>query len=129
LQANSAELLGLYRDADIFCLPTLADASPIAAVEAMASGLPVVVSNVGGIPELVDDGETGLLVRPNDADDLGSKLQVLLDSAALRLRMGAAGRRVAERELNVERLLHQIVATVDADEDRCRADGRPTSPV
>jgi glycosyltransferase involved in cell wall biosynthesis len=115
-RANSPELLRLYREADIFCLPTHADTSSIASLEAMASGLPVVVSAVGGIPELILDGRTGLLVRPGDSTDLNSKLEALLNDPALRHRLGAAARAACEDYFNVDRLSHQIVTTLEQDD-------------
>jgi glycosyltransferase involved in cell wall biosynthesis len=64
----------------------------------MAAGLPVVASRVGGISEIVADGETGLLVEPDDAESLAAALERLVDDAELRARFGEAGRqRAAER--------------------------------
>ena len=65
-------------------------------LEAMAAGLPVVASAVGGIPELVVDGETGLLVPPGDPDALADALGKLITDPELRQRLGAAGRARAE---------------------------------
>ena len=72
-------------------------------LEAMAAGLPVVASAVGGIPEIVRDGETGLLVPPGDADALAAALGRLLDDDGLRRRLGAAGRERALDEFDVVR--------------------------
>ncbi len=106
---NSAELQQLYATADIFALPSLADCSPIAAVEAMAAGLPVVSSTVGGIPEIVRHGETGLLVPPGDVRALSAALSALIEDTARRRAMGSSGRSLAERNhnqaTNVRRIL------------------------
>jgi len=106
---NSNELQQLYAMADIFVLPTLADCSPIAAVEAMASGLPVVSSTVGGIPEIVRHGETGLLVPPGDVQALAVALDTLIEDTARRRAMGGSGRSLVERNhdqaTNVRRIL------------------------
>jgi len=59
-------LRALYRDADTFVLPTTLDMSSWVALEAMATGLPVVIAPHGGIPDIVIDGETGLLISPRD---------------------------------------------------------------
>ena len=65
--------------------------------EAMASGRPVIASRAGGIPEVVDDGKTGLLVPPDDATALARALARLIDDAPLRDKLGAEGpRRIAE---------------------------------
>ena len=66
-------------------------------VEAMAAELPVVASAVGGLPELVVDGDSGLLVQGGDASELAAALERLIADRELRRRMGAAGRSRAER--------------------------------
>lgn len=85
-------LLELYRRCDILVLPTLADCFSMAALEAMACGLPVVISRVGGIPEIVVNGETGALVEPGDVAGMRRALQGLVSNPELRRRWGAAGR-------------------------------------
>lgn len=80
------------RRASIFVLPSRAENQPMAILEAMARGVPVVATRIGAIPEQVVDGETGMLVPPGDADALHGALETLLASDALRERMGAAGR-------------------------------------
>jgi glycosyltransferase involved in cell wall biosynthesis len=75
---------------DIFVMPSLEEGFPIAALDAMAAGLPVVATSVGGIPELIEDGKTGLLAPPRDAEALASRLRLLLCNPELRLNMGAA---------------------------------------
>jgi len=76
---------------DIFALPSLEEGFPIAALDAMAAGLPVVATKVGGVPELIEDGTTGWLVPPRDIESLASRLRVLVSDRELRVRMGAAG--------------------------------------
>ncbi len=83
---------------DLFVLPSRKEGLGVAALEAMAAGLPVVASRAGGLAESVLDGETGLLVPPGDPAPLAEALETLLRDPALRERMGAAGaRRVGER--------------------------------
>jgi glycosyltransferase involved in cell wall biosynthesis len=90
-----AELLA---KADLFVLSSRSEGLPLSILEAMAAGLPVVATNVGGVPELVVEGETGFLVPPGDPKSLADAIARLLDDPALRRRLGAAGRaRVAER--------------------------------
>lgn len=96
LSPDDDRLLELYQQADIFVFPTLGDALPLAVLEAMAAGLPVVSTRVGAIPEVVRDGQTGLLVDVGDVDGLTVAIQRMLDDPALRLRLGAAGRAAAE---------------------------------
>jgi glycosyltransferase involved in cell wall biosynthesis len=72
-------------------MPSLEEGFGIAALNAMAAGLPVVATSVGGIPELVVDEETGWLVPPRDSEALAGRLRLLLSNPEQRLRMGAAG--------------------------------------
>jgi glycosyltransferase involved in cell wall biosynthesis len=88
-----------YREADICLVPTIAqDSLSRTSVEAMASGIPVVASRIGGLPYTVTDGVTGLLFEPGEANDLARKIAVLLDDPDLRRRMGLAGRKRFEEE-------------------------------
>jgi glycosyltransferase involved in cell wall biosynthesis len=75
---------------DIFVMPSLEEGFPIAALDAMAVGLPVVATPVGGVPELIEDGRTGWLVPPRDIGALASRLRILLCNPELRADVGAA---------------------------------------
>jgi glycosyltransferase involved in cell wall biosynthesis len=88
IASGTEELRAMYRDADVFALPTRADAVPWAVVEAMAAGLPVVASDVGAISELL--GDAGLLVASGDVDGLEAALRRLTDPE-LRRALGARG--------------------------------------
>ena len=88
----------------VFALASRSEASPNAILEAMACGLPVVATRVGGIPELVDDGETGLLVPPGDPSALGAALTALLRDDARQKSLGERGRRRALSEFSVPRM-------------------------
>ena len=81
----------LLAAADIFVLPSVSEGMPISILEAMAAGRPVVATRVGGVPDLVADGTTGLLVPPRDPVALAAALIRLADSPALGERMGRAG--------------------------------------
>lgn len=87
---NSLELVRLYQQSDLFVLPTLADCYSLVAMEAMACGLPVVISRLGGIPEIVAEGETGFLLEPGDYPALASRLDRLVTEEELRAKMGAS---------------------------------------
>ncbi len=80
---------------DVFVLPSRFEAFPLAIVEAMLAGLPVVATDVGSVSEAVIDGETGLLVPPEDPDALARALRRLLEDPAERLAMGERGRALA----------------------------------
>ena len=91
------ELQRLYGRASVVVLPSHREGLPLCVVEAMAHGRPVVASAVGGIPELVEDGVSGLLVPPGDVSALRAALERLLGDPILRRRIGrAARRRVSE---------------------------------
>ena len=90
---------------DVFVLPSLDEGFGMAALEAMAGGLPVVASAVGGVPELVEDGRTGLLVPAGNPEALARALRRLLLSADLRRSMGEAGRARARAHFSEERMV------------------------
>jgi glycosyltransferase involved in cell wall biosynthesis len=120
IRANTPEAMQLFADADIFCLPTQADGSSIASLEAMATGLPVLVGAVGGIPELIRDGETGFLLQRGDGNDLECKLERLIADREMRLAVGAAARQSCEDQFNVTRQLNDIFEVLDRDRARPR---------
>ncbi len=103
------ELLRLYGAMDLAVLASCptpdgdTEGVPNVLIEAMALGIPVVATAVGGIPELVEDGRTGLLAKPGDADDLARKISRLLADAGLRMRLRSAARAKVEREYNLFR--------------------------
>lgn len=105
---NSPRLIELYQQADLFVFPTQAEAFGIAALEAIASGLPVITTPVGGLPDIVRDGVNGFLVPPGDPGMLAARLQLLIDQTELRLRMAAAARRHAEIYFNAIKNASQI---------------------
>ncbi len=82
----------VYRALDVAVLPSLSEGMPNAALEAMLHGLPVVASHVGGVPEVVRDGETGLLVPPGDETQLAAALVALCADVERRKALGARGR-------------------------------------
>ncbi|MES3035111.1 MAG: glycosyltransferase family 4 protein [Gemmatimonadota bacterium] len=89
---NQPELIDLFRDCDVFVLPTVAEAFGIVAVEASACGMPVVGTAVGGLTDVIVDGETGFLMPSGDGEVLAARLQQLVADATLRARLGAATR-------------------------------------
>lgn len=99
----------MQREMDIAVLPSVKGARgdmegiPVSLMEAMACSLPVVSTRLSGIPELVQDGETGFLVPPEDAAALADALQRLASDASLRQRMGEAGRKVVERDYDIRK--------------------------
>jgi glycosyltransferase involved in cell wall biosynthesis len=95
--------------ADVLVLPSFAEARPRTIIEAMTLGIPVVATSVGGVPSLVEDGRTGLLVPAGDAAALGSALGRLVRSPELRGRMGDAAARHAANEFSAARTAQQYL--------------------
>ena len=93
-----------YGAADIYCLPSIYEGFPVAILEAMAAGLPVVSTTVSGIPEAVEDGVTGLLVEPEDAAALTDALERLAADAELCRDMGQAGQQLVRERFAIDRV-------------------------
>lgn len=99
---NSPELLSLFARADVFVFPTQGDCLPLAVMEALAAGLPVITTNVGALSEAVRNGETGLIVPPGDAPALSNAMRTLTENADRRHTMGQAGRSEACRRFDAD---------------------------
>jgi len=99
-----------YAAADVFALPSSSEAQGIAALEAMASGLPVVASAVGGLLRTIDDTRTGFLVPAGDVARLAARLTELLDNAELRRVMGSQARAAVERDFSWRRAAEATIA-------------------
>lgn len=91
-----------FSRADVFVHPTYNDSFPLVLLEALGSGLPVVSTMEGGIPDIVKDGETGFLCPPGDAAAVADRMERLLTNPGLRLRMGEAARRDYEARFTRE---------------------------
>jgi glycosyltransferase involved in cell wall biosynthesis len=110
LKPNSPELMSLYQSSHVFALPTAAEAFGIAAIEAGASGLATIATAVGGLVDIVADGETGYLIPAGDVVALRERLVRLTDDEALRMRLGRAARARAEQRFDAQRNAERIVA-------------------
>ncbi len=99
-----------YAAFDAFVLPSSREGTPASAIEALAAGLPVVATRVGGLPDVVSDGEDGFLVEVGAVDALAERLQRLAADPALRERMGAAGRRRVLQRYSAGRLVDDMDA-------------------
>lgn len=98
---------GLMADFDLLAVPSLWEGFGLVLLEAMNAARPVVASRVSAIPEIVSDGETGLLVPPGDAEALASALRRLLDDPALAAEMGRRGRERLHTRFGVERMVDE----------------------
>jgi glycosyltransferase involved in cell wall biosynthesis len=108
------QLANSYRRASVFVMPSYYETFGISVIEAMAYGLPVVATNVGGLPEVVEDGVTGILVPPGNAKALADALVRLLRDPDLRARMGQAGRERVRAEFTVDRVVTQTLAVYES---------------
>jgi glycosyltransferase involved in cell wall biosynthesis len=114
------EVARMLAAADVFVLASVVasngrmDGIPVALMEALASGLPVIASRLSGIPELVRDGETGLLAAPGDAADLARAFQRLLEDPDAAIARARAGRRLIEEEFDIERSAERMLALFGA---------------
>ncbi len=97
-----------YQAATAFCLPSFGEGVPTVLMEAMACGRPVVATAVGGVSELVRDGETGILVSPARPDRLADALQALLEDPTLRRRLGEAGRQEVLGRYDIDHNADQV---------------------
>jgi len=91
------ELSAIMADTEMFVMSSILEGQPLSVVEAMAYGLPIVTTSVGGIPELIQDGVNGLLCSPRDPECLAKKIKKLIDNPSLREKLGKAARQSYEK--------------------------------
>lgn len=107
------EVPHLLRESDIFVLASRAEGLPVALMEAMSCGLPCVATRVNGVPELVRDGKTGLLVPQDDADSLAMAMCHLIDRPSVRRSFGKHGRREIRMNYDASRNAARFAAILD----------------
>jgi len=105
-----ADVGALLSECDALVLPSTLEATPYVIIEAMASGLPVVASNVYGIPEIVRDGETGILVDSGARDDIVRAIVSLARDRDRGARMGRAARKRYEEMFRIDRCVEETQA-------------------
>jgi len=108
-----SDALGLIKSFDVFAMSSVTEGLGSAILEAMACGRAVAATRAGGIPEVVVDGETGLLVPPHDEAALASAIVRLLRDEPLRRALGEAGRRRVEAEFSAERMVAKTLAVYE----------------
>jgi colanic acid/amylovoran biosynthesis glycosyltransferase len=117
---NREQIAELLRRVDVLVAPSVRtragrrEGIPVVLMEAMASGVPVVASQISGIPELVDDGLSGVLVPPGDAELLAKAIHSLYSDPDLRLRLGAAGREKVLAAFDMNRTAEHLAKLVSA---------------
>ncbi|MBX3394886.1 MAG: glycosyltransferase [Phycisphaerae bacterium] len=121
-----SDVADLYHAMDVKALSTLFEGTPNAVLEAMASGLPVVASDVCDNRRIVQDGVNGFIVPPRDSITLADRLKRLVDDADLRARLGASARQRAEREYSVSTLARRTAAVyLSVLPDKCPSRNTP----
>lgn len=120
-----AEAAPIFAAVDVLFMPSLTEGFGMSLLEAMAQSLPIVSSNVSAIPEVVADGETGLLCPPEDVPALATALGTLLDEPSLRARMGQAGRQRLEAKFSAARMVDETVTLYESLLGRQVAGGGP----
>lgn len=115
------EVARRYRDADLFTLPSSAESFGNVFAEALASGLPIVGTAVGGIPDLVEQGINGVLVRPGDINALAGAIRYLAEDPELRREMAQRNRAKAEASLQWAQVTRRYFSTYEAAQNRLPA--------
>lgn len=108
------ELPEFYKDVDVAVIPSLRESFGVSAVEALACQKAVIASKVGGLPEIVKDQETGLLVEPAKVDELYNAMQLLTDDADLRKNLAARGRMLVEQEFDWKKNVAEMIGLYSA---------------
>ncbi|MDR3126970.1 MAG: glycosyltransferase family 4 protein [Tannerellaceae bacterium] len=104
----------LWREAGVVCLPSHSEGFPMAVVEAWGYGLPVVCTPVGGLLDVVRDGETALLVKIGDIDDIARQLGRLMSDVGLRQRLGESGRELAIKVFGLPHISRRLAAVYES---------------
>lgn len=117
-----AEVAAMMAKANILVLPSFAEGVPVVLMEAMASHVPVIASQVGGVPELVQDGVSGFVTPAGDLETLISRLDMLLTDPDLCRRMGAAGRKKVEAAYDVDREAAWLLSLLQGHGEGLRPD-------
>lgn len=108
----------LFSEAGIYCLPSKHEGMPMSVIEAMAHGIPVISTNVGGVPQLIETGVNGLLMDVDDEKTLSALLVELAGSPSLRKALGTAGRKTVERKFSVKMAVDSLVDIYDSLTER-----------
>jgi glycosyltransferase involved in cell wall biosynthesis len=99
-----------FQKADIFAYPSYSEGMPMAVIEAMACGLPIIATRVGGLPDLVSDGINGILVDAGNPGQIASALELLSANSEMRLSMGAESSQTAGDKFDMEKLVPRLVS-------------------
>ncbi|MDD3013296.1 MAG: glycosyltransferase [Candidatus Gastranaerophilales bacterium] len=107
---SDSKINEVYQNADIYILPSYNEGLPLSVLEAVSNGIPVITTNIGGIPEAVKNEVNGFLIEPGDYNLLAEKIILLADNKLLRNQMGAAGYKIAKEKFDVNIIINQLTA-------------------
>jgi glycosyltransferase involved in cell wall biosynthesis len=113
----------LFSGASIFCLPSYSEGFPMSILDAWAYGLPVITTPVGGLPDVLEDGENGLVFEPGDIDSLASKIERLISDETLRSRLSEASLNLKNNQFNINNIsdrLHDIYSQMSGKTVNCQ---------
>lgn len=102
------EVISAYQHSDIFCLPSINEAFGLVILESMASGLPVIASDLSATKEIIEDGKNGLLFKVGDFSDLADKVNILLGDSKLRKRFSEEGKKTVEEKYEWEKIVGSL---------------------
>jgi glycosyltransferase involved in cell wall biosynthesis len=100
--------MAAYIDSEVYVLPSRYETFPMAILEAYACGKPVVASEVGGLRDLVKNGETGLLFKPEDVKQLAERISNILNDDKMAEEMGLRGRNFVEEDFTIEKIIEKL---------------------
>jgi len=107
---NNQDLLAEFSKADIFVFPSYFETSPNVVMEAMAAGLPIISTNVGGIPDMIEDGVSGILVKPGNADELKDKILLLINYPELKEQLALNAKKSAKNRFTEKIVVEKILS-------------------
>ena len=129
IDSSGSALPDAYAAVDVFALPSRHEPFGIVVLEAWSAGKAVVASRVGGLRNLISEGESGLFAAAGKPADLAARIEALIDSPSLRARLGDAGRTLARERYSWPRVAAETEEIYEAAEARCRAGGDRRQPV
>ncbi|MBW2647985.1 MAG: glycosyltransferase family 4 protein [Deltaproteobacteria bacterium] len=123
-QVSGNKIEEFYKNSRFIVLCSICfEGFPMVLVEAMLRGLPVICSRIGGLPEIVEDGETGLLFEPGDTEELAGKIRFLWERPELCRKMGKAGREKVIKEFSPEKYYQRLMAVYNKALDNSHSVG------
>lgn len=106
-EIDHERILAILPRADIFILVTKHEGLPLTVLEAMSAGLPVIASSVGGVPEEVSDGLSGVLIKDNNVGEISAAMKYLIENPQERISMGESGRKIIGERFSLDKLIHE----------------------